>query len=82
MAEIDTQSIPVRIIMVIMILAFTPAGAFVLCGAFDGIDQPHLFVMLVFSGSLMLLLGLVGLIGLVASFASKGASRDRTSDEE
>lgn len=63
-------------------LVLTPAGVLVLRGAFGETTQPHLFVMLVFSGSLTLLLGLVGLIGFVASFASKGASADKTSDDQ
>ena len=63
-------------------LVMTPAGVLVLRGAFGETAQPHLFVMLVFSGSLTLLLGLVGLIGFVASFASKGASADKTSDDQ
>ncbi|MDR1044141.1 MAG: hypothetical protein LBP33_03360 [Candidatus Adiutrix sp.] len=77
---INTRNPIVRIILLAAAIFFTPAGAMVLGGAFD-VDQPHLFVMLVFSGSLTLLLGLTALIGFVASFGSKGASADKTSDE-
>ncbi len=77
----DTRNIYVRILLAGVALLFTPAGIIVLRGAF-GTDQPHYFVMLVFSGSLTLLVGLVGLIGFVASFASKGASADKTSDDQ
>ena len=79
--ELNTKNPYIRFIMGFVALVFTPAGALVLSGAF-GETQPHLFVMLVFSGSLTLLLGLVGLIGFVASFASKGASADKTSDDQ
>lgn len=78
---INTRSVYVRLVLIIAFAVLTPVGAFVLRGAF-GETQPHLFVMLVFSGCLTLLVGLVGLIGFVASFASKGASDDKTSDEK
>lgn len=52
----------------------------VLRAAFAIDDQPHIFVMLVFSGSLSLLVGLAGLVGFVASFVDKGAPRGKTSD--
>ncbi len=70
----------VRIILALIFLFGAPAGIGVLWGAFER-QEPHIFVMLVFSGSLTLLLGLTGLIGFVASFASKGASADKTSDD-
>ena len=78
----NTRNIWVRLILAVSALVLTPAGALVLRGAFGETSQPHLFVMLVFSGSLTLLLGLVGLIGFVASFASKGAPADKTSDDQ
>jgi len=77
---LNTKNIYVRAGLVAAAFIFTPAGAVVLRGAF-GVSQPHLFVMLVFSGSLTLLLGLAAVIGFVASFGSKGASDDKTSDE-
>jgi hypothetical protein len=70
-----------RSLLAVLAAVMTPAGIMVLRGAFGEKSQPHLFVMLVFSGCLTLLLGLVGLIGFVASFASKGASADKTSDD-
>lgn len=78
---LNTRNIYVRIGLAAVALFFTPAGLMVLRGAF-GETQPHLFVMLVFSGCLTLLIGLVGLVGFVASFAAKGASRDEPSDDE
>ena len=78
---INTRSPIVRLILASAFIVLTPVGGLVLRGAF-GETQPHLFVMLVFSGCLTLLVGLVGLIGFVASFASKGASADKTSDDE
>lgn len=78
---LNTKNVYVRIGLAAVALLFTSAGALVLSGAFEE-SQPHLFVMLVFSGCLTLLIGLVGLIGFVASFASKGASRDETLDDK
>jgi len=78
---LNTKNVYVRICLVVVTLLFTPAGVLVLSGAFEE-TQPHLFVMLVFSGCLTFLVGLAGLIGFVASFVSKGASRDETSDEK
>ncbi|MDR2947435.1 MAG: hypothetical protein LBV79_11920 [Candidatus Adiutrix sp.] len=69
-----------RIILALIAAFFTPAGAWVLWGAFER-NEPHIFVMLVFSGSLTLLLGLVGLIGFAASFSSKEAPSGKTPDE-
>jgi len=79
--QLNTRNFYVRCLLAGIAALFTPAGIMVLRGAFGEEGQPHLFVMLVFSGSLTLLLGLVGLIGFVASFVSKGASADKTSDE-
>jgi hypothetical protein len=76
----NTKTIPARIFMALASLVLTPVGAAVLRGAF-GETQPHLFVMLVFSGSLTLLLGLTGLIGFAASFASDRGASDKTSDK-
>jgi hypothetical protein len=69
-----------RFILTAAALFFTPAGIFVLRGAFSE-TQPHQFIMLVFSGSLTLLVGLAALIGLVASFTAKEASGDQPSHE-
>lgn len=77
---INTKHPAARLVLALLAVFFTPAGFWVLCGAFER-SEPHILVMLVFSGSLTLLLGLVGLIGFVASFASKGASADKTSDD-
>lgn len=79
---VNTKNIWVRGLMAVMALVLIPAGAMVLSGAFGGLSQPHVFVMLVFSGCLTLLIGVVGLVGFVASFASKGASADKTSDDQ
>ncbi|UQZ91105.1 hypothetical protein C4J81_18535 [Deltaproteobacteria bacterium Smac51] len=79
--SINTKHPVARIALALAAVFLTPAGIWVLRGAFEQ-TQPHIFVMLVFSGSLTLLLGLVGLIGFVASFASKGASADKTSDDQ
>lgn len=78
---IQTQHPVVRIILALVGVFLTPAGVWVLWGAFQEPPGPHVFVMLVFSGSLTLLLGLVGLIGFVASFGPKAApAADKNSD--
>jgi putative effector of murein hydrolase LrgA (UPF0299 family) len=51
-------------------LFFVPAGYFVVKSAFY-LNSPHIFVMSIFSGSLMILLGLTGFAGLVMSFEKK-----------
>jgi hypothetical protein len=76
----NTKTIPARIFMALAALVLTPVGAWTLRAAF-GESQPHLFVMLVFSGSLTLLLGLTGLVGFAASFASDRGAPDKTSDQ-
>ena len=55
-----------RLISGLMILLFLPVGVWTLNGAFTLREAPHIFVMLIFSGSLMVLVGLAGVVGLVA----------------
>jgi putative effector of murein hydrolase LrgA (UPF0299 family) len=50
------------IISLAMILIFTPLGVFTLITAYS-INNPQVFVMVIFSGSLMVLLGLTGMLG-------------------
>ncbi|MDR2352883.1 MAG: hypothetical protein LBF22_06915 [Deltaproteobacteria bacterium] len=45
-------------------IVFLPAGGIIIYSAFS-LNQPHYFVMLIFSGSLMLLLGFSGVLGLL-----------------
>jgi hypothetical protein len=52
------------VLCILMAAVFTPAGAWTLKAAFDITDGPHIFVMFIFSGSLMILVGLAGLGGL------------------
>ncbi|MDR2349932.1 MAG: hypothetical protein LBF41_04810 [Deltaproteobacteria bacterium] len=49
----------------LMALLFTPAGIWIIYASFTIENAPHVFVMFIFSGSLMILLGLVGLGGLI-----------------
>ena len=79
---VNSRNIWVRIALVLMTVIFTPVGVMVIRAAFAIKDQPHQFVMLVFSGCFAALVGLVGLVGFVASFASKGAPCDETSDSD
>jgi hypothetical protein len=55
-------------------LAFMTAGFLVVKYAFY-LESPHVFVMSIFSGSLMILLGLTGLAGLAVSFEQKPKGR-------
>jgi putative effector of murein hydrolase LrgA (UPF0299 family) len=48
-----------------MAVIFTPAGVFVVRASFYIENAPHIFVMYIFSGSLMILLGLAGVGGLL-----------------
>ncbi|MDR1313164.1 MAG: hypothetical protein LBQ12_05585 [Deltaproteobacteria bacterium] len=52
------------VLCLLMAALFTPAGVWTLRAAFSVTDAPHVFVMLMFSGSLMILIGLAGLGGL------------------
>jgi hypothetical protein len=74
---VNTKHPLARAILALLFLFGAPAGFWVLRGAF-GRQEPHILVMLVFSGSLILLLGLTGLIGFLASFASGEASADKS----
>jgi hypothetical protein len=49
-----------------MAILFLPVGFWTTHGAFSLREAPHAFVMLIFSGSLMILVGLAGLVGLMA----------------
>ena len=55
-----------RLISGLMALLFLPIGFWTLNGAFTIKEAPHAFVLLIFSGSLMVLVGLAGLVGLLA----------------
>ncbi|MDR1081142.1 MAG: hypothetical protein LBQ79_09350 [Deltaproteobacteria bacterium] len=52
------------VLCLLMAVVFIPAGVWTLRTAFTLTEGPHVFVMLVFSGSLMILIGLAGLGGL------------------
>jgi putative effector of murein hydrolase LrgA (UPF0299 family) len=52
------------VLCLVMAVVFIPAGVWTLRTAFTMTDGPHVVVMLVFSGSLMILMGLAGLGGL------------------
>jgi uncharacterized membrane protein HdeD (DUF308 family) len=55
-----------RLLSGLMALLFLPAGVWTLARAFRVGDAPHDFAMMIFSGSLTLLVGLAGLVGLAA----------------
>ena len=59
-----------------MALLFLPIGAWTLNGAFSIKEAPQAFAMLVFSGSLMILVGLAGVVGLVARGRPRGPGED------
>jgi hypothetical protein len=48
-----------------MLVIFLPSGAYILWTAFSIEGSPHAFVMFIFSGSLMSLIGVCGFLGLV-----------------
>jgi putative effector of murein hydrolase LrgA (UPF0299 family) len=48
-----------------MAVVFTPAGVWIIYASFTLENAPHIFVMFIFSGSLMILLGLAGIGGLI-----------------
>ncbi|MDR1037621.1 MAG: hypothetical protein LBT40_13985 [Deltaproteobacteria bacterium] len=52
------------VLCLLMAVVFTPAGVWTLRTAFSLTEGPHVFVMLVFSGCLMILIGLAGVGGL------------------
>jgi hypothetical protein len=54
-----------KLFFLVWALIFIPLGILVIKSSFD-IPSPHVFVMLIFSGSLMVLLGLTGIVGLLA----------------
>jgi hypothetical protein len=56
-----------------MVLVFTPLGVYILIAAFS-INNPQVFAMFIFSGSLMVLLGITGILG--AWFGRPGRKAD------
>jgi hypothetical protein len=65
------------ILCLITFLVFTPLGVWTLGMAFS-VTNPHVFVMVIFSGSLMALLGLTGLAG--AWFGRPGKEEEDDGD--
>ena len=72
----NTKTLMARTLLLGAFLILTPIGGLVMNVAFE--QQPYVFIMLIFSGSLMLLVGLTGLVGFIASFSRKGAPCDET----
>ncbi|MDR1656266.1 MAG: hypothetical protein LBT47_01760 [Deltaproteobacteria bacterium] len=68
-----------RLISALMAVLFLPAGGYTLFSAFQIREVPHALVMMIFSGSLMLLLGLAGIVGLLAPERKAG---EKESDDE
>jgi hypothetical protein len=62
-----------------MVLVFTPLGVLTLHAAYS-INNPQVFVMVIFSGSLMVLLGLSGILG--AWFGRPGRKEEEVKIEE
>lgn len=59
-----------------MALIFLPAGAWTLVRAYRLGDSPHSFAMMIFSGSLMLLVGMAGMVGMLAKGRIPAESED------
>jgi hypothetical protein len=53
-----------RVIASVLLLVFLPLGLYTVNQAYKIEDNPQVFVMFIFSGTLMILLGLTGVIGL------------------
>ncbi|MDR2301459.1 MAG: hypothetical protein LBF38_05390 [Deltaproteobacteria bacterium] len=53
-----------KLLAVSLLTLFLPLGLYVVYRAYLIKEAPHEFVMLIFSGTLMILLGLTGLVGL------------------
>lgn len=62
----NTRSAPARFLLTLSALILTPFGLAVLRAALAE-PEPHLMIMLIFSGSLAALAGLAGGVGLAAS---------------
>ena len=65
------------ILCLLMAAVFAPLGVFILQAAFS-LNNPQVFVMFIFSGSLMVLLGLTGILG--AWFGRPGRKINENSD--
>ncbi|MDR1297856.1 MAG: hypothetical protein LBO05_10910 [Deltaproteobacteria bacterium] len=57
-----------------MLLVFLPLGVYTFVWSYKEVHEPHISVMLLFSGSLMTLIGLVGVLGVWPSRAAKNPS--------
>jgi hypothetical protein len=57
-------------------------GLYVVYRAYLIQNAPHEFVMLIFSGTLMVLLGVTGLIGLIHGYLKTQAPSDRESETD
>jgi hypothetical protein len=58
------------ILSLLLCVVFLPAGIWTLSAAY-ALKEPHYFVMFIFSGSLMVLLGLAGAVGLCVGKSPK-----------
>jgi putative effector of murein hydrolase LrgA (UPF0299 family) len=69
-----------RILAGCLALIFLPTGVIIFKSAFSIHEAPHVFVMLIFSGSLTLLLGLCGALGL-AIRSHKPIEKEQTDEK-
>ena len=65
--SLNTTNIFVRFGLFVAFGFMAPIGVVVIVNAFE-VGQPHIFVMLIFSGSLTTLVGLACLVGFISSF--------------
>ena len=77
---VNTRTAPARLLLALAVL-MTPFGVKVLLAALEE-PEPHLMVMLIFSGCLAILAGLVGGVGFVASLGRAGKPENRFPDEK
>ena len=77
----NTRTPAARLALALAALALTPFGSRVVIGALAE-PNPHLMVMLVFSGSLAALAGLAAGVGFVASLRPEHEPEDAPSPQE
>ena len=77
---LNTTNIFVRLGLLLASGFMLPIGVVVIVNSFE-IGQPHIFIMLIFSGSLTTLVGLACLIGFISSFFISGSPSVGTHSE-
>ena len=77
----NTRTAPARLALALAALILTPFGVKTLLAALEE-PEPHLMVMLIFSGSLAALAGLTGGVGLAASLFPAAKTENESLDAD